>query len=341
MIAVAVSGGVDSMMAAHLLRQETPELFAVHFLTGFEPPAAGPRHPIQAIGDQLGIPVHVVDLSAEFRTQVVDYFTTAYSSGQTPNPCVICNPAIKFGAVLRFAQTRGARCLATGHYAAVRRGPDGRYRLHKGADPLKDQSYFLARLDQGQLERARFPLGSLTKREVRELAARNGLQPVETAESQDVCFVRRGGDAAVVRAPGEPGPIETVEGTLVGRHAGLSRYTVGQRRGITCPSSAPYYVVRIEPERNLLVVGTRADLLTASCRVEHINWIAPPPEAPLRANVRVRYRTPEAPATVTPLGPCTARVEFDAPHSAVAPGQAAVFYDGDQVLGGGFIARDR
>jgi tRNA-specific 2-thiouridylase len=144
-----------------------------------------------------------------------------------------------------------------------------------------------------------------------------------------------------VRAPGEPGPIETVEGTLVGRHAGLSRYTIGQRRGINCPSSAPYYVVRIEPDRNLLVVGTRADLLTGACRVERINWIAPPPEAPLRAYVRVRYRTPEAPATVTPLGPCTARVEFDAPQSAVAPGQAAVFYDGDQVLGGGFIARDR
>jgi len=343
MIAVAVSGGVDSLVAAHILRQQTPDLFAVHFLTGFETTAAGPPHPVQAIGDQLGIPVHVVDVSAEFRSLVVDYFTAAYSAGLTPNPCAVCNPAVKFGSVLRFAQARGARFLATGHYAAVRQDSGGRYRLYKGADPRKDQSYFLARLDQGQLARALFPLGSLTKAQVREHAAQSGLHPVETAESQDVCFVPRGsyGDFVQAVAPAslEPGPIETVDGRLVGRHAGLSRYTIGQRRGVNCPAAAPYYVVRIEPERNLLVVGARADLLASACRVENINWIAPTPETPIRALVRGRYRTPEAPATLTPLGRFTARVEFDSPQSSVTPGQAAVFYGGTEVLGGGFIAR--
>jgi tRNA-uridine 2-sulfurtransferase len=343
MIAVAVSGGVDSLVAAHILRQQTPELFAVHFLTGFEPPVAGPRHPVQAIGDQLGIPVHVVDVSAEFRSLVVDYFTAAYNAGLTPNPCAICNPAVKFGAVLRFAQARGAGCLATGHYAAVRQDAGGRYRLYKGADPRKDQSYFLARLDQAQLARAIFPLGELTKAQVRECAAASGLHPVEKAESQDVCFVQRGGYGdfvqAVAPASMGPGPIETVDGRLVGRHAGLSRFTVGQRRGINCPAAAPYYVVRLEPERNALVVGDRADLLAPACRVERINWIAPPPEGPVRVQARVRYRTPEAAATLTPLDRCTARVEFDSPQSSVTPGQAAVFYDGTEVLGGGFIAR--
>jgi tRNA-specific 2-thiouridylase len=330
MIAVAVSGGVDSLVAAHILGQETPDLFAVHFLTGFEPTAARPRRPVQAIGDQLGIPVHVVDVGAEFRSLVVDYFTAAYGAGLTPNPCAVCNPAVKFGSVLRFARAR------------IRQDAGGRYRLYKGADPGKDQSYFLARLDQAQLSRALFPLGSMTKAQVRERAADCGLHPVETAESQDVCFVPRGGCAdflqALAPASMQPGPIETVDGRFVGRHAGLSRYTIGQRRGINCPAAAPYYVVRIVPERNLLVVGDRADLLTPACRVENINWIAPTPEAPMRALVRVRYRTPEAPATLTPLDRFTTRVEFDSPQSSVTPGQAAVFYDGTEVLGGGFIA---
>jgi tRNA-specific 2-thiouridylase len=343
MIAVAVSGGVDSLVAAHILRQQTPDLFAVHFLTGFEPAAAGPRRPVQAIGDRLGIPLHVVDVGDEFRSLVVDYFTAAYAAGLTPNPCAVCNPAVKFGSVLRFAQARGADRLATGHYAQIRQDAGGRYRLYKGADPRKDQSYFLARLDQDQLSRALFPLGSMTKAHVRERAADSGLHPVETAESQDVCFVPRGGCAdflqALAPASMQPGPIETVDGRVVGRHAGLSRYTIGQRRGINCPAAAPYYVVRIVPERNLLVVGDRADLLAPACRVENISWIAPAPEAPIRALVRVRYRTPEAPATLTPLGRFTTRVEFDRPQASVTPGQAAVFYDGAEVLGGGFIAR--
>jgi len=345
MIAVAVSGGVDSLMAAYLLKQQTTELFAVHFLTGFEARHEADRLPIHAIGDQLGIAVRVLDVRDEFRANVVDYFTAAYRSGRTPNPCVICNPAIKFGAVLRYAESLGARALATGHYAAVRTDPTGRRRLHKGVDPRKDQSYFLARLSQEQLAKAVFPLGSMSKDDVRALASRHGLQPVETTESQDICFVKSGAYTDLLQTAEEsaptPGPIETLDGRIVGQHAGLAGFTIGQRRGINCPADAPYYVVRLDPEQNRLVVGAKDDLLARRCRVERINWIAPPPTGPIRVHARVRYRTPEAAATVMPLDGATAGLEFDQPQSALTPGQAAVFYEGDAVLGGGFIARGR
>jgi tRNA-specific 2-thiouridylase len=343
-IAVAVSGGVDSMLAAHILKQDHPDIFGLHFLTGFETaPAARSALCAQAIGDQLGIPVHVVDVSADFKRHVVDYFTATYLAGATPNPCMVCNPSIKFGVLLRFAQGLGAELLATGHYAAVRQGTGGRYRLFKGADARKDQSYFLARLTQAQLARACFPLGSLTKAEVREAAARKGLAPAVAEESQDACFIKAGAYREVLqtltgRQP-EPGLIETTAGEVVGEHAGLHAFTIGQRRGINCPAAAPYYVVRLDTARNRLIVGLKKDLLTAECGVVQINWIAPAPGEPLRARVRVRYRTPETPSAVIPLSADSARVRFDSPQSAVTPGQAAVFYDGDEVLGGGVISQ--
>jgi tRNA-specific 2-thiouridylase len=341
-IAVAVSGGVDSMIAAHLLKQDYPNVFGLHFLTGFEPAPAGRSAPaVQSIGRQLGIPVHVVDLSAEFKQNVVDYFSATYLSGETPNPCVVCNPSIKFGVLLRFAESLGADHLATGHYAIVQKDFSGRYRLFKGADDRKDQSYFLARLTQAQLAKACFPLGALTKAAVRELAGRHGLKPAAAQESQDVCFIKAGSYpqfiAALSNRSSEPGLIETTAGDIIGEHRGLHAFTVGQRRGINCPAAEPYYVVRLDIARNRLVVGRKKDLLTAECRVRRINWICPPPQAPVRVQTRVRYRSGETTATLTPLSPDSARVRFDSPQPAVTPGQAAVFYDGDEVLGGGFI----
>jgi len=345
-IAVAVSGGVDSLVAAHLLKRTSPPVVAVHFRTGFETePADRTRTRLQSIGDQLDLPVHVLDLSTEFRRAVVDYFTATYLAGQTPNPCVVCNPLIKFGELLRRAAGIGAARLATGHYADVRRDAFGRYRLFKGIDARKDQSYFLARLTQDQLARAIFPLAALTKTAVRAIAGRAGLIPLNADESQDVCFIKAGAYpqfiAELTGRPAEPGLIETTAGEVVGRHPGLHAFTVGQRRGLNCPAAEPYYVVRLDIERNRLVVGRRQDVLTAQCRVERINWIAPPPAAALRVAARVRYRTPEAPATVVPIDADSAWLHFDAPQPAVAPGQAAVFYDGSEVLGGGFIAQQK
>jgi len=342
-IAVAVSGGVDSLVAAHLLKQTEPGVVAVHFRTGFEPePAERTRARIQSIGDQLGLPVHVFDLSADFRREVVDYFAATYLAGQTPNPCAVCNPAIKFGALLRRVEEMGAARLATGHYADVRRGPDGRFRLFKGGDARKDQSYFLARLAQGQLARACFPLAALTKAAVRAIAAAEGFAPVHSDESQDVCFIRSGAYpqfiAELTGRSAEPGLIETSDGRIVGRHPGLHAFTVGQRRGINCPAAEPFYVLRLDRARNRLVVGHRHETLAAHCRVVQINWIAPPPATPARVRARVRYRTPETPATVEPIDADSAWLRFDAPQPAVTPGQAAVFYDGDEVLGGGFIS---
>jgi tRNA-specific 2-thiouridylase len=342
-IAVAVSGGVDSLVAAHLLKQTEPQVVAVHFRTGFEAePADRTRLRIQSISEQLDLPVHVLDLSAEFRREVVDYFAATYLAGQTPNPCVVCNPLIKFGVLLRRVEAMGAARLATGHYADVRRGPDGRFRLFKGGDTRKDQSYFLARLTQEQLARACFPLAALTKDAVRAIAAAEGFGPAHTGESQDVCFIRTGAYpqfiAELTGRPAETGLIETTDGRIVGRHPGLHAFTVGQRRGINCPAAEPYYVVRLDRGRNRLVVGHKNEILAAQCRVVQINWIAPPPATDVRVRARVRYRTPETPATVAPIDADNAWLRFDAPQPAVTPGQAAVFYDGDEVLGGGFIS---
>ncbi len=341
-IAVAVSGGVDSLVAAHLLKKTASKIVAVHFRTGFEAePADRTRARIQSIGDQLDLPLHVLDLSAAFRREVVDYFAATYLAGQTPNPCAVCNPAIKFGALLRRAEEIGAASLATGHYAGVRRDPSGRCRLFKGIDVRKDQSYFLARLTQVQLAKACFPLAALTKDAVREIAAAEGFIPVNPEESQDVCFIRTGAYpqfiAELTGRPAEAGLIETTDGNIVGRHPGLHAFTVGQRRGINCPAAEPYYVVRLDRERNRLVVGHKNEILAEQCRVVQINWIAPPPAAALRVRARVRYRTPETPATVVPIDADSAWLRFDTPQPAVTPGQAAVFYDDSEVLGGGFI----
>jgi len=342
-IAVAVSGGVDSLVAAHLLKQTASKVVAVHFRTGFEAePAERIRARLQSIGDQLDLPVHVLDLSTEFRRDVVDYFAATYLAGRTPNPCVVCNPRIKFGALLRRAEAMGAARLATGHYAGVDRDAHGRCRLLKGADRRKDQSYFLARLTQTQLAKACFPLAALTKAAVREVAAAAGLVPVDAAESQDVCFIPTGRYqqflSELTGRTAEAGLIETTDGSIVGQHPGLPAFTVGQRRGINCPAADPYYVVRLDPGRNRLVVGRKNDILAAQCRVVQINWIAPPPVAALRVRARVRYRTPETPATVVPIDADSAWLRFDAPQPAVTPGQAAVFYDDSEVLGGGFIS---
>lgn len=356
--AIALSGGIDSLVAAALLKEKGHAVIAVHFLTGFELETditrPIPDHIFESLVNltynrlapltaQLDIPLHVIDLRRQFKSVVVDYFIRTYQAGCTPNPCLVCNPLIKFDIMYREACQHGADRIATGHYARTECDSHGRMHLRCGIDRSKDQSYFLSRLPQSQLRRALFPLGGVTKHQTRQIASERGLVPVTTSESQDVCFIRNRSYTDFLTALPEfrsqPGPIEDVQGRPIGQHKGLHRYTIGQRRGIDCPAAHPYYVVRIDPQRNCLVVGHKNDLLTPSCRVEQINWIVPPPEATLQAQVRIRYRHGAVPATVTPLGSQMARVDFETPEAAVTPGQGAVFYCGDEVLGGGWIAR--
>lgn len=346
--AVAISGGVDSMMTAYLLKQQGHRVSGIHFITGFETASAYSRdagsirkHNVLKIGEQLGIPVEIVDIRHEFQEKIVGYFCRTYHQGQTPNPCMHCNPTIKFGTILAHAQKMGAQKLATGHYARLKRDPDGHCRLFKGLDPKKDQSYFLARLTRQQLANACFPLGEMKKSEIKQMAAQKRLYPVTQAESQDVCFIKEEGYAEfLARQTGfdpQPGLIETVSGQVIGEHRGLHLFTIGQRRGINCPAAEPYYAVRLDAERNRLVVGSKTDLLSAECRVTDINWINEHPDTPMELHTRVRYRTKEVPSTVIAQDNHTALVKFKIPQSAVTPGQGAVFYRDDEVLGGGWI----
>ena len=357
-IAVAISGGIDSLMAARLLIEAGHEVSGIHFTTGYEPEALRPpadggadgtalshaRETMDALSGQLGIPIEIVDISAEFGEAVVAYFTRAYQSGLTPNPCLVCNPRIKFGLILRHALNRGMEAIATGHYARIAPGEEDGLRLLKGTDPAKDQSYFLAFLSREQLARARFPLGEMTKEEVRQLAAARGLTPVTSGESQDICFITGGRYTEFLKAQAgfktAPGPIETVQGKRIGTHGGLHMFTVGQRRGINCPGPEPYYVIRLDPPNNRLVVGFKRELESSECRVSGLNWIGRPPEGPTRLKVRLRYRHREVPATLHPRGGGFADIRFDLPQSAVTPGQGAVFYASDQVLGAGWIEPD-
>lgn len=339
--AIAISGGIDSLVSAYLIKQKSSDLFGIHFLTGYENKAADNADAIQRYCRQLNIPLHTVDISTAFKTTVVDYFVRAYHAGRTPNPCLVCNPEIKFGVLLEKAGQLGAKRLATGHYARRDLNTNGRYRLRKGVDLQKDQSYFLSRLTQAQLAQACFPLGTWTKTKVKAFASENGLQAPATKESQDICFIQGATYADfLIETAGirpQPGDIVDTAGNRVGAHNGLHRYTIGQRRGINCPASQAYYVIRIDTRRNRLVVGFKDELFTDKCRVGDINWITSAPQEPLSVDVRIRYRHRAVSAVVDPIGKDRATVRFDQPQSSVTPGQGAVFYRGDEVLGGGWI----
>ncbi len=338
-VAVAVSGGVDSLMAAYLLKEQGHPVVGLHFLTGYE----SEHRNIDSIADQLDIPLHIVDLTDAFESNIVRYFLQTYLAGKTPNPCLLCNPTIKFGLLLDQARKKGIDRLATGHYA--RAAIDRRHRnimhLLKGIDKRKDQSYFLAFLTQRQLSHALFPLGGFDKETIKKMAAEKGLIPVTKKESQDVCFVNERTYAQFLvqhlGSKSNPGDIVDQNGRILGRHEGLHLFTVGQRRGINCPAAEPYYVLRLDTEHNRLVVGQKQDTLSAECRVERINWIQPAPSEPIRVRTRVRYRHKEAACTLITRPHNQAEVRFDTPQSSITPGQGAVFYIGEEVIGGGFI----
>jgi tRNA-specific 2-thiouridylase len=346
-VVVGMSGGVDSSVAAALLVEQGYDVVGVtlHLAgSGSRCCSLDDADDARRVADRLGIRFYVSNQQEAFRREVMLPFADAYLAGRTPVPCVACNRRFKFGRLLERARALGAEAVATGHYARLADDPaTGERQLLRGRDSDKDQSYFLFDLDQAQLARARFPLGELTKPEVRALARARGLATAAKPESQEICFVPGGDYAAVVESlrPGAAaGEGEVVDGAgrVRGRHRGVHHFTVGQRRGLGVGGPERLYVRALDAARNRVVVGGEGELAVRGARLEAVSWTGAAPSGPVEAAVRIRYRHPGAPARIEAPGDGSARVLFETPVAAVAPGQAAVFYRGDRVLGGGWIA---
>jgi len=355
-VVVGMSGGVDSSVAAALLQEQGWDVIGANLRLwrgqrcsgtpgppGEESAAANARAACQA----LGIPFFEIDEQEEFGRQVVDCFVSEYRHGRTPNPCVLCNERVKVGRLLAHAEQWDAQYVATGHYARIEIAPDGgRASLKRGVDPQKDQSYFLFSLRQEQLVRCLTPLGHWSKSEVRREAARRGLPTASRAASMDICFVP-GGDyrrflTEEAGVEGIPGDMVDREERVLGRHRGIEFYTIGQRRGLGVPAAHRWYVVGLDPEQNRVVLGRAEELYRSEFVIERCNWIAfDAPPVRLDATARIRSQHAGTPATVAAVGEGRAQVRLHVPQRAVTPGQAAVFYQGDAVLGGGWIVSER
>ena len=344
---VAMSGGVDSAVTAHLVRARGYEAIGVTMRLARQENACCSEQDIgdaAAIAASLGMAHEVSDLSALFEEKVILPFIEAYENGRTPNPCVACNRYLKFEALYRYGRARGYDVIATGHYARIRYDEEsGRYLLLRAADPQKDQSYVLYNLTQDQLAHTLFPLGELTKTEVRQMAAALGFPNAEKHDSQDICFVPDGDYAAFIeQRTGKtypPGDFVGPDGRVLGQHRGIIRYTLGQRKGLGLALPAPLYVCGLDLQENRVLLGEERDLYKRTLLAHDLNLItAARWDQPQRLSARVRYRQKEQPATVRLIDTDTLQVEFDEPQRAITRGQAVVLYDGDIVAGGGVIA---
>jgi len=367
LVAVAMSGGVDSSAVAALLQQQgrtvvglTMQLWNQRRLPELQ--GDGPAqhrccslddvYDAKAVAQHLNFPHYVVNFEEQFEARVVRPFVDQYLSGRTPIACTNCNTDVKFEPLLRMARQIGAERLATGHYARIRRNDAaGRWELLRACDDTKDQSYFLWGLSQDQLSRSEFPLGELAKEEVRALARRANLPVAEKPESMELCFVPNGNYVQFIQAysneQGIPlqigaGEIVNENGAVIGRHDGVHNFTIGQRKGLGFAAGKPLYVLSIDPEKNRVIVGEDDVLRKTTCEVEDLNWISvAPPGTPFRAFVKIRHKHEPAAAVVEPIEANRARVSFESPQRAITPGQAAVFYDADRVLAGGWIRQSQ
>lgn len=351
-VVVAMSGGVDSSVAATVLKEQGHNVIGVNLRLYSKANAEAYRlskqcctldsmRDAESVCNSIGVPFHALNMEREFGTDVVDYFVGEYLKGRTPNPCVACNAQIKFKHLFNQAMALGADYLATGHYARVRH-EEGLAKLLTGVDPDKDQSYALYMLGPRELQRTLLPIGEQTKSETRRLAAQYGLVTANKPESQDICFIPDGDYKGFLRrrAPQAvaPGQIKDTSGRVLGRHQGLAFYTVGQRRGLGVTAGHPLYVTQLDAKANTVVVGSREDLGTDRLLLHGVSFThGLTPAEPIRADVKLRYRGANVPALVTPLDAAAAQLDLLGPGS-IAPGQAVVFYDGEEVLGGGKVS---
>jgi tRNA-specific 2-thiouridylase len=349
-VVLAMSGGVDSSVAAYLLRQQGYDVIGLFMRTGVHGEdgraerkkgccSAVDAGDARRVADRLDIPFYALDFESDFN-RIIDYFTDEYLAGRTPNPCVVCNNWLKFGQLWTYSRQLEADFIATGHYARVIR-TNGGAELHRAADPDKDQSYVLHGLKRDVLPHLLFPIGDLRKNEVRELAREAKLGVAEKPDSVEICFVPDGDHAALIRQRrperATAGRFVDTAGHVLAEHDGIEQFTVGQRKGLGYAAGERRYVLRIVPGDNEVVLGTREELLASGLQASRVNWLIDVPREPFSCQAKIRYRHVAAPARVTALPDGLAKVDFDTPQSAVTPGQAVAFYDGSRVLGGGWI----